>query len=127
VSVVCINPEDKQRAAELMKFASMRRFSLHDLASIVNGTIPPPGNDPNYMLLLERGWKIVYTFDQLPDPIGWIRHVSISVVADGKTQVVPAPPLVSFVLLELFNLDFGTLRHSEIDDRKVIHLMFPAD
>ncbi len=98
-----INEEAKTRAAELKKFADSRRFTLADLMRRMQQR-DIPGNDPNYTMFLDDGWKVVYTIEQLPQ-VGWCRHISVSVDVRDTKHPMPSVSGVEMILKDLFGLN----------------------
>ena len=87
-----INDEQtKARIAEIINHAENYPLTLSRSQKIMDGELPPPGDDPNHSCIVcyygpGTGYRCVYTVDQAtdrrPENFGetiWMRHLSISV------------------------------------------------
>jgi hypothetical protein len=85
----------------VVKFALLRRLSIHDLHNVVAHKVASPGDDPNYRCVVRVGYRCVFTIEQ--QPMGWVRHLSVSVLGDG---VAPNEMAVA-MLAEAFGFKFA--------------------
>ena len=92
------------RVAQVRAHALLHRETLSDLMRRMNQPSECPGNDPNFTVELFDGWKIVYTIEQQPDPLGWVIHLSVSVRSTGNSARWPNPVAVESGILPLFKL-----------------------
>lgn len=106
-----IGPGEHAAIAKVVAHAEANRFNLHDLMAILKGTRRPPGDDPAFVCHLPVGFRCVFSIDQ--QPIGWCRHLSVSVNAPGAW---PNENAVSFLAHE-----FG-FRHTLKDKKWMIQL-----
>jgi hypothetical protein len=120
---------DELAEAEVQRvrtFALSRRQSLHDIMRRMKGSPEAPGDDPQYMLELKDGWKVVYTIEQQPS--GWFHHISVSIDARAEDKPWPHPAGVDMIL-KLFGL--GCVKSAahgwpeNTPNRNAINLLFP--
>ena len=86
-----IGERERAQIKKVLAHADVHRASIHDLIAIVKGNREPPGNDPAFTVHLPVGYKVVFTIEQ--QPIGWCRHLSVSVATAGcypATEAVEA-------------------------------------
>ena len=89
----------KVEAEELKIFAEDNVFDTDRMLDVKNGHSKPAGDDPNYTMNIEMGYRIVYSVEQLGDRM--FDHISISV--DDK-ETMPNPHSVDSIL-DLFGFD----------------------
>lgn len=90
-----IGPEDKKRAEQLVEFASdPANYYVPGQTSFV------PGDKPEYVLNLYKGFKVVFTHTKMQDGRLY-RHLSVSVDKKNKlphpAAVAEIAPLLGFV------------------------------
>lgn len=89
-----------EAAAEKVKaYAIEHRETLRQIAERMSVNAPGPLNDPNHILLVPAGYKVVYSIEQ--QPVGWCQHISISVDRRGAW---PHENHVSIILEKLFGI-----------------------
>jgi len=98
--ILQIGPETKEDIEKLLKFADENRYSTAMLKLIEDGSLDPPGDNPDYMLYIHDGYRVVYTVEMHPHKEEgkegiWLRHISISVDKKGK---YPQPVAVQMIL-----------------------------
>ena len=95
MSAMIITEEVSARIKEVVHYAEKHIFSMDDMLDIMNKQREPPGNDPNHVVFIPIGIKVVFTMDK--QNIGICKHISISVDRPGK---LPNPLVVENILLE---------------------------
>src|SRR6266446_6939618 len=110
-----IDDEAKHKIALLRKYAEAHRFSFDVMKDLVNlgKTAPPAGDDPNFRIDLERGFRVVYTQEYHPEPAGLCHHLSVSVDRPNK---LPHPFAVAEIarLFGMGSIDFGSHENNGI-------------
>lgn len=123
--VLVLDEEAEAGVKKLKEFALSRRLSIHDIIRRGDGTDGAPGDDPNYVVRLKDGWRVVYTVEQHQS--GWYHHISVSVDPREKEKQWPHPSGVEMIL-QLFGL--GPIKtHSHLWQEhgplKAVNLLFP--
>ena len=77
-----IDEEIKSELAKLAEHAEKNPFSMDDLLDIKNGQGKPAGDYEEFTAILPFGYKIVFSIEKQVQ--GDVRHLSMSVDADGK-------------------------------------------
>jgi len=87
--------DDSIRGAlqKLVDYAEANPISMDYLLDQHNGEEPPPGDDPNRYIDLPFGYRVVFTIEL--QPVGKVRHLSLSVDSPGR---VPNTPVVEEVM-----------------------------
>lgn len=83
---------------KLIEYAQAHRYTLADLQRLADGELPPPGDDENFRLETQFGYKIVFTIEEQPD-LGWCRHMSMSVFTNDP-GALPHPMAVQEISKE---------------------------
>lgn len=124
--VLVIDDTAETEVKRVKEFALARRQSIQEIMRRMNKEDEAPGDDPQYMMEMRDGWKIVYTVEQHPG--GWFHHISISV--DPRDQEKPWPAIEGVeMILKLFGI--GPIKaqaHGWTEDtghRKAVNLLFP--
>lgn len=99
-----IDESSKVRAMEVIAYAVDHKEPLSALIRRMNKPEVYPGNDPGFVLELFDGFKIVYSIEQQPDPMGWVIHMSVSVNSTQGKLKWPHPSAVEHGILPLFGL-----------------------
>jgi|SRR5208283_217096 len=99
-----IGKAEEEQARQIMAYARNYKERFIDLVRRQNKPEASPGNNPNLVLRLFDGWKVVYTIEEQPDPLGWVVHLSVSVQARHKKEFWPHPRAIDAGILPLFNL-----------------------
>jgi len=80
--ILQIDDNSKKDICKLKMYAKANRFDKFQLKLIMSGDLIPAGDNPDYVIHLHDGYRVVYSIEQ--QPIGWCRHISISVETKGK-------------------------------------------
>ena len=78
-----IGPEQVNDAKRVVAHAEANPLSLRDLFDVVRGSRPPIGDNPSHVCVFPLGYRICFSIENQPEPMGWCRHISISVGGDG--------------------------------------------
>lgn len=107
--VLAIGPEERKRIQALRVYAEKHFYTMKMLEEVRDGKLSPPGDDPNFVIELSFGYRIVYTIES--QILGMCRHISISVDTPGK---VPSPMAVQMIIEE-----FG-FRQTPDPDKRIL-------
>lgn len=77
-----IDDNIREQLASLVEYAERNIISMDYLLDQKNGEEQPPGDYKEYTRILPFGYRIVFTIES--QPVGKIRHLSMSVDEDGK-------------------------------------------
>lgn len=94
-----MDDEQKQKIAKVVAYAEAHPYSRPymqervALAGLKQDVAP--GDDPNFRCEIPFGFKCVFTIEE--QPVGWCRHLSVSV--DNPTKV-PSIPAVEMLMKE---------------------------
>ena len=82
--LLIINDAIRDRIQEVIAYASHNMFTEEELRNrIANpGTFTPPGDIEGYRCRIQDGFRCVFTIEK--QPIGWCKHLSISIDAEDK-------------------------------------------
>ena len=94
-----IDEELKSNISKLVAYAEKNPFTMDDCLDVYNKAMEPAGDMKHYSLVLPFGYRIVYSIEQ--QPMGNVRHLSISVDADGKLPNI----VVSQEIMKLIGFD----------------------
>ncbi len=98
VRVLEINSETEEDVVKVIEYAKEHKYTMA-MSKLVNaGDLPPAGLDPNFLLYIHDGFRVIYSIEEQPS--GWCHHISISVEVDGK---YPNEHAVQMILM-LFNM-----------------------
>jgi hypothetical protein len=73
---------DKKQMKDLHDFAMEHRIGTDEMLGIMHGTIKPVGDRPGYAINVPIGFEVVFCIEQ--QPMGWARHLSMSIDVPGK-------------------------------------------
>ena len=96
--VLEINSETEKDAAKVIKYANEHRYTEAMNKLVASGDLAPAGLDPNFLLHIHDGYRVIYSIEKQPS--GWCHHISISVEAKGKYPNEYAVKMI----LQLFNM-----------------------
>lgn len=92
--VLQIGPKEKEAIQTLIDYAEGHRVDGELLQRSLRREWAV-GDDPNYICYIEQGYRIVYSIEQ--QPIGWCRHLSVSV---DDTNKLPHPAAIELLMEE---------------------------
>ena len=98
---LAITPEVRDRAKAVQDYAFEHRENLVQLRNRMSTGALPPGDFDNFVLNIERGYKVVYSINQQPAPHNWCHQISISV---DTPKMMPNPQAV-VEILKLFGIE----------------------
>ena len=98
--ILQIIPETEEDIEKLLKYADENRFSTAMLKLIQDGSLEGAGENPDYVLHIHDGYRVVYSLEEHPNkekgkPGIWLRHISISV---DRLKKYPQPVAVQMIL-----------------------------
>lgn len=94
-----MTPDTEKMIAEVVNYAENNKWTYHKILALKAGEIPPPGDDPRYVVHIHDGYRVVYTVEQHKKDC--YKHLSVSVEKEGK---YPHDAAVS-IILEAFGMD----------------------
>lgn len=93
-----IGPKQKAGIMRVIKFAESNRIPIDALKKVVaDPKAPAVGDQKERVILLPIGFRVVFSIEEQPAPLGWSRHVSISVSRRGR---FPHEAAVALILHE---------------------------
>ena len=91
-----IGNEEKQSIARVIEFAEKHPLTRAVMEKrMENPDFSPPGDNPNFVCDIPVGFKCVFTIEE--QPVGWSRHLSVSV---DDPQKMPSIPAVEMLMKE---------------------------
>jgi len=89
---------DDESLKKLREHAEANKFSIDEMKKIVAGKAPVVGDRPGYSCNFDFGYRVVFTIEEHPLKGGkgtiWIRHMSMSQVAKGRSPHLIAMAMV---------------------------------
>lgn len=86
-----IDENSKKTVEGVVEYAEQNRYSRPYMAALMNGA-PAPGDDLRHCCYFFDGFKAVFTIEE--QPMGWCRHLSISVAAIDKMPSIEAVKMI---------------------------------
>lgn len=86
--MLIIGPEEKKEIVKVIEFAKKNPISEEQLKS---GSIIV-GNIQGYVCKMTDGFRIVFSYEH--QPIGWCKHISISIPSSEKVPSIPAVEMI---------------------------------
>lgn len=87
-----IDETAKSSIAKTVFFAEENRYPRFQMISLMNGNIPTPGDIEGHCCYLADGFKTVFTIEE--QPMGWCRHLSVSVASMDKLPHIEAVKMI---------------------------------
>lgn len=114
-----LRPEERKEIKRVMDFANAHRVDFGSLKAGAEGVIAPVGDNPNYCCVVPVGYRCVFSIEQQPPPMGWTRHISISVIGQGDAPSIPA--------VDMLLTEFGFTCDSRTADSMQLERIDPQD
>jgi len=86
-----IDQEAKKNITRVIKYDFDHKMNTEIMNKLIIGEIVAPGFSPNYSCEIFNGYRIVFSVEE--HPMGWCRHISIS-VPGGKLPNIEAARLI---------------------------------
>jgi hypothetical protein len=99
-----LNPKVHERIAEVKAYAEVHRETMADMMRRMNKEGCAPGDNPQHVVNIFDGFKVVYSIEQ--QAFGWCHHISISVDTRDPEKKLPHP-VAAKIILQLFDLKWG--------------------
>lgn len=96
---IIIDDGVKNQIAEVIEYAQQHVYTMDNMLDVLNGDMPPAGDNPNLVVNIPHGLRVVYSEEE--QQIGRCKHISVSVNTPGK---LPNPVVVEEVL-KLFKIE----------------------
>lgn len=90
---------------EKREFAEQNPMNLHDLYRTRHDPKKAVGNDRRFVLIIPMGYRCVFSVEKQPEPLGLVRHLSVSVI-DEDLACMPSPDGV-VILAQLYGMPGG--------------------
>lgn len=122
-----VTPAVHENAKRVMSYSEAHRYNLHDIFSMMGKRRPPPGDDPGHVCIIPIGFRCVFSIEE--QPFGWVRHVSVSILEEGR---MPSPDAM-WVIAEIFGFgkeswNTSALHQEECNHKRIaVHMMQPLD
>ena len=86
MSVLAIGPGESLKVAEVRAYSEAEDQWVHleDMHKMVEGALPPIGDDPRRVVRFPMGFRAIYSIEQHPS--GWLRHLSVSLTRNRQKQ-----------------------------------------
>lgn len=91
--VLIIDNNVKLNAKLLIEHASANPLTMDDIVKTLDGLKEPVGNDPKFTLMIDDGYKVVYSIEEQSK--GKVKHMSISV---NEPKKLPSPDAVEEIM-----------------------------
>ena len=98
-----LDPEGIAELHRIRDYAYSHPADFYTLKKMMEGMIPVPGDNDNFLCLLppKKDWpypkfKVVYSIEE--QPVGKLRHLSVSIVESAR---MPSPHAVDMIMKEL--------------------------
>lgn len=76
MSVLVLDEQAKAKIKTLREYADAHRVDRDSIMLTLKGVMGPVGEKLDHRVVLESGWRIVYSIEQQPG--GWCHHISVS-------------------------------------------------
>lgn len=96
--VLEINEYTKKEIAKVIKYSKNNIYDESMLKLIHTGDLFPAGDNPNHLVHIHDGYRVIYSLEK--QPVGLCHHISISIEDQDK---YPHPEAVKMILKE-FNM-----------------------
>lgn len=83
---------DKKAVARVVKYAFDNKIERETLEKMVKKEVAPVGDSPEYTCYLFDGFRVVFSIEN--HPMGWCRHISISVNSTVKVPSIEAAKMI---------------------------------
>ena len=103
MKVLIIDAEAEARAKQVKAYALVHPQNVAMLVRTLGNPKLAVGNDPNFNMVLLPDWRVVYSIEQQPDPVGWCEHISVSMNDKGK-WLMPPWGVCKSMIFPLFDL-----------------------
>ena len=116
----------RAKIGEMLAYGAEHFMTFDEIKQITPDN--PVGDDFKRTLVIPLGYKVTYSVEEQPPPIGWSKHISISVI-DSSPQACPSIASVEMIMKE-FKLDKPLSEcHCYMEDidmgHRAINIIFP--
>ena len=84
--LLIITPEVDKRIAEIIAYSKAHPFTEEMMKEMIAAEYPA-GDNEAHVIEIPMGYRVVYTIEQQPEPVGLVVHMSFSV--DGPEGAMP--------------------------------------
>jgi hypothetical protein len=100
-AALIITKEIRNELRRVQEFAAMNIIDQDRLESIRRGELPPPGDQEGFIVYIPRGFRVVYSMEVQPDPLGLCHHLSVSLEQGAHLEKYPHPAAVEAIMNEI--------------------------
>jgi len=94
--LLLIDQEVQAQIKKVIEYADSHRVTMDDILDVMNGTGTKAGDNKENVLEIQMGYRVVFSIEE--QPIGPVRHLSISV--DGDVKDMPSVQSVKLIMSE---------------------------
>ena len=87
-----IDQKAKEDIAKVVEYAFANKIETETLKKMVDEKAPPVGDLPGYSCHIFKDFIVVFSIEN--HPMGWCRHMSISVPNNGKVASIEATEMI---------------------------------
>lgn len=98
--VLEIQDSTREDIAKVVKYAQEHKYNIHMMKLLMSRDLESPGDNPDYVVHIHDGYRVVYTIEQQP-VVGWCHHMSISIERSKKYP----NEIASLEIMKLFGMD----------------------
>ena len=91
IRALVIDQTAKEDIERVIKYAFDHKIPIEIMRKMVSGEVVAPGFSPNYSCEIFQGYRVVFSIEE--HPMGWCRHISIS-VDGGMLPSIEAAKLI---------------------------------
>ena len=97
--ILQIDDSTREDVAKVIAYAKEHQYDIHMIKLLISGDLDSPGDNPDYVVHIHDGYRVVYTLEQ--HKIGLCHHMSVSVEKSSKYP----HELAVQMIMELFGMD----------------------
>lgn len=83
MGTLLIDKEARKRIDKVKSFSRKNPMRIDELKSVLIGNVPPAGDRKEHVLLIDFGFRVVYSIEEQPDANVY-HHLSVSIDNPGK-------------------------------------------
>jgi hypothetical protein len=98
---------ERRAIARVLSFANSHPFPLARVRRVMAREEPFPGLIPDHRVMLPCGYGVVFSVEQHPEPVGWVKHISVGIHSAPPVGPDHAPNPVA---VRAIAAEFGMVR-----------------
>jgi hypothetical protein len=97
-----LTPEIREHIAKMVKYAFENSIGYAQMKSRCDNpkAYEPLGNDPNRTIEIPMGYRATFTVEEQGGPLGWVRHLSVSIDLRDTGKPLPSLHAVNQLMVE---------------------------